>query len=65
MTAWNEYLFAALALQDVEIFTLPLGLKMWDSTPPAGSSSPSRWSSFFLALSHYLISGLSFGAVKG
>jgi arabinogalactan oligomer/maltooligosaccharide transport system permease protein len=28
ITAWNEYVVAAVVLQDVEIFTLPLGLKM-------------------------------------
>src|SRR5207245_4998393 len=31
MTAWNEYVVAALILQDVELFTLPLGLKMFQS----------------------------------
>src|ERR1700731_2756272 len=31
MTAWNEYVVAALVLQDVNIFTLPLGLKMFQA----------------------------------
>ena len=31
MTAWNEYVVAAVVLQDVKIFTLPLGLKMFQS----------------------------------
>jgi arabinogalactan oligomer/maltooligosaccharide transport system permease protein len=62
MTAWNEYVVAALMLQDVEKFTLPLGLRMfqanmstqWDSTLPARSS-----------FRRYLVSGLSAGAVEG
>ena len=29
MTAWNEYVVAALVLQDQKIFTLPVGLKMF------------------------------------
>ena len=73
MTAWNEYVVAALVLQDVKIFTLPLGLKMFQ-----GNMS-TQWGLYaagailvsipvvllFLALSRYLISGLSSGAVKG
>jgi len=34
-TAWNEYVVAALVLQDVEIFTLLLGLKMFQSNMSA------------------------------
>jgi arabinogalactan oligomer/maltooligosaccharide transport system permease protein len=73
MTAWNEYVVAALVLQDVKNFTLPLGLKMFQ-----GNMS-TQWGLYaagailvsipvvllFLALSRYLISGLSSGAVKG
>jgi arabinogalactan oligomer/maltooligosaccharide transport system permease protein len=73
MTAWNEYVVAALVLQDVKIFTLPLGLKMFQS------NMSTQWGLYaagavlvsipvvllFLALSRYLISGLSSGAVKG
>ena len=73
MTAWNEYVVAALVLQDVNIFTLPLGLKMFQ-----GNMS-TQWGLYaagallvsipvvllFLILSRYLISGLSSGAVKG
>jgi arabinogalactan oligomer/maltooligosaccharide transport system permease protein len=73
MTAWNEYVVAAIMLQDVKIFTLPLGLKMFQ-----GNMS-TQWGLYaagallvsvpvvllFLALSRYLISGLSSGAVKG
>src|SRR3954471_13264850 len=73
MTAWNEYVVAALVLQDVKIFTLPLGLKMFQS------NMSTQWGLYaagailvsipvvllFLLLSRYLVSGLSSGAVKG
>ena len=73
MTSWNEYVVAALILQDVKIFTLPLGLKMFQS------NMSTQWGLYaagallvsipivalFLVLSRYLISGLSSGAVKG
>jgi arabinogalactan oligomer/maltooligosaccharide transport system permease protein len=73
MTAWNEYVVAALVLQDVEIFTLPLGLKMFQS------NMSTQWGLYaagalvvsipvvvlFVVLSRFLISGLSSGAVKG
>jgi arabinogalactan oligomer/maltooligosaccharide transport system permease protein len=73
MTAWNEYVVAALILQDVDIFTLPLGLKMFQS------NMSTQWGLYaagallasipvvllFLILSRYLVSGLSSGAVKG
>ena len=32
MTAWNEYVVANVVLQDTEMFTLPLGLKLFQST---------------------------------
>ena len=73
MTAWNEYVVAALVLQDVDLFTLPLGLKMFQS------NMSTQWGLYaagallvslpvvglFLVLSRFLISGLSSGAVKG
>lgn len=73
MTAWNEYIVAALMLQDVELFTLPVGLKMFQA------NMSTQWGLYaagallvsipvvalFLILSRYLISGLSSGAVKG
>jgi len=73
MTAWNEYVVAALILQDVNIFTLPLGLKMFQA------NMSTQWGLYaagallvsipvvllFLILSRYLVSGLSSGAVKG
>ena len=73
MTAWNEYVVAALMLQDVEKFTLPLGLRMFQA------NMSTQWGLYasgallvsvpvviiFLFLSRYLVSGLSSGAVKG
>jgi len=73
MTAWNEYVIAALMLQDVEKFTLPLGLRMFQA------NMSTQWGLYasgallvaipvvliFLLLSRYLVSGLSAGAVKG
>jgi arabinogalactan oligomer / maltooligosaccharide transport system permease protein len=73
MTAWNEYVVAALVLQDVELFTVPLGLKMFQS------NMSTQWGLYaagallvsvpvvilFFLLSRFVISGLSSGAVKG
>lgn len=73
MTAWNEYVVANVVLQDTDMFTLPLGLKMFQG------DMTTQWGLYaagallvsvpvvvlFLALSRYLISGLTLGAVKG
>ncbi len=73
MTAWNEYVVANVVLQNVENFTLPLGLKMFQA------SMQTQWGMYaagsllvaipvvvlFLVLSRFLISGLTLGAVKG
>ncbi len=73
MSAWNEYVVAAVVLQDTELFTLPVGLKLFQS------SLATQWGLYaagsllvsipvialFLILSRYLISGLTLGAVKG
>lgn len=73
MTAWNEYVVANVVLQDVEMFTLPLGLKLFQA------SMTTQWGLYaagallvsipvvvlFLVLSRYLISGLTLGSVKG
>ncbi len=73
MTAWNEFVIANVVLQDVELFTLPLGLKLFQGT------MVTQWGLYaagallvsipvvllFLVLSRYLISGLTLGAVKG
>jgi arabinogalactan oligomer/maltooligosaccharide transport system permease protein len=73
MTAWNEYVVANVVLQDTAMFTLPLGLKLFQG------SLTTQWGLYaagalivsipvvllFLVLSRYLISGLTLGAVKG
>ncbi|MFN3595894.1 MAG: sugar ABC transporter permease [Rubricoccaceae bacterium] len=73
MTAWNEYVIAAVVLQDQELFTMPVGLKLFQA------SMNTQWGLYaagslivslpvvvlFLVLSRYLISGLTLGAVKG
>jgi arabinogalactan oligomer/maltooligosaccharide transport system permease protein len=73
MTAWNEYVVANVVLQDVEMFTLPLGLKLFQA------SMTTQWGLYaagallvsipvvvlFLVFSRYLISGLTLGSVKG
>lgn len=73
MTAWNEYVVAAQVLQDVSLFTMPVGLKMFQG------QMATQWGLYaagallvsipvvilFLALSRYLISGLTLGSVKG
>jgi arabinogalactan oligomer / maltooligosaccharide transport system permease protein len=73
MTAWNEYVIANVVLQDLEMFTLPLGLRMFQG------SMTTQWGLYaagalivsipvvalFLVLSRFLISGLTLGSVKG
>jgi arabinogalactan oligomer / maltooligosaccharide transport system permease protein len=73
MSAWNEYVVANVVLQDTRMFTLPLGLKLFQG------SMTTQWGLYaagsllvsipvvllFLALSRYLISGLTLGSVKG
>jgi arabinogalactan oligomer / maltooligosaccharide transport system permease protein len=73
MTAWNEFVIANVVLQDVNMFTLPLGLKMFQG------SMTTQWGLYaagallvsipvvvlFLVLSRFLISGLTLGSVKG
>jgi arabinogalactan oligomer/maltooligosaccharide transport system permease protein len=73
MTAWAEYIVAAQVLQDTSLFTLPLGLKQFESSMStqwglyaAGSlivSVPAV--ALFLFLSRWLVSGLTVGSVKG
>lgn len=72
MSAWSEYLVAAQILQDRDLFTLPLGLKSFQS------SMTTDWGLYaaasilvsipvvvvFIALSRYLVSGLTLGSVK-
>ncbi|MGB6121184.1 MAG: sugar ABC transporter permease [Bacteroidota bacterium] len=73
MTAWSEYLVAAQVLQDSKLWTLPLGLKSFEA------NMSTEWGLYgassiivtipvvvlFLALSKYLVSGLTLGSVKG
>lgn len=72
MVAWSEYLVAAQVLQDRNRFTLPLGLKSFQS------SMSTQWGLYaaaallvsvpvvilFVVLSRYLTSGLTLGSVK-
>jgi len=73
MSAWSEYLVGAVLIQDQNLFTLPLGLKTYQS---AMETSWGLYSAgaimvslpvviLFLVLSRWLISGLTLGSVKG
>jgi arabinogalactan oligomer/maltooligosaccharide transport system permease protein len=73
MTAWAEYIVAAQILQDTALWTLPLGLKSFES------NMTTEWGLYgaaslivmlpvvalFLFLSKWLVSGLTLGRVKG
>lgn len=73
MSAWSEYIVAAQILQDTELWTLPIGLKSFEA------SMSTEWGLYgaasiivmipvvilFLALSRWLVSGLTLGSVKG
>ena len=73
MASWSEYVVAAIILQDPELYTLPLGLKSFQS------SLATEWGLYaagavvisipvvilFISLSRFLISGLTMGSVKG
>ncbi len=73
LTAWSEYMLAAVILQNPSLYTLPLGVKSFQA------SMGTQWGLFaasavavsvpavllFLALSRYLISGLTLGGTKG
>jgi arabinogalactan oligomer / maltooligosaccharide transport system permease protein len=72
MTAWSEYIVAAQVMQDEDMFTLPLGIKSFQA------SMSTQWGLYaaasilvsipvvmvFLALSKFLVSGLTLGSVK-
>ena len=72
MTAWSEYVVAAQVMQDEGMFTLPLCLQSFQAT------LSSQWGLYaaasilvslpvivvFLALSRYLVNGLTLGSVK-
>ncbi len=73
MAAWSEYLVAAVLINDNRLYTLPLGLKQFQS------AFETQWGLYsagavvvsipvmilFLALSRWLVSGLTLGSVKG
>ena len=73
MSSWTEYVVAAQILQDTDLWTLPLGLKSFES------NMGSEWGLYgaasvmvtipvvilFLSLSRWLVSGLTLGSVKG
>jgi len=73
MASWNEYVVAAIVLQDPELYTLPLGLKSFQA------SLSTQWGLYaaaavlvsipvavlFISLAKYLVSGLTMGSVKG
>ncbi len=73
MASWSEYVVAAIILQDPELYTLPLGLKSFQS------SLATEWGLYaagavvisipvvilFTSLTRYLVSGLTMGSVKG
>ncbi|MBN2000402.1 ABC transporter permease subunit [candidate division KSB1 bacterium] len=73
MTAWSEYLVAAVLIQDKTLFTLPLGLKMFQSSMEVSWGLYSAGAVIvsipvvvlFLFLSRWLVSGLTLGSVKG
>ncbi|HSD64664.1 MAG TPA: sugar ABC transporter permease [Ignavibacteriaceae bacterium] len=73
MTAWSEYIVAAQVLQETSLYTLPLGLKLFQS------NLTTEWGLYaaaalivsipvvvlFIILSKWLVSGLTLGSVKG
>jgi arabinogalactan oligomer/maltooligosaccharide transport system permease protein len=73
MSSWTEYVVAAQILQDTDLWTLPIGLKSFES------NMSTEWGLYgaasmivtvpvvvlFLSLSKYLVSGLTLGSVKG
>ncbi|MGB9664325.1 MAG: sugar ABC transporter permease [Ignavibacteria bacterium] len=72
MSAWSEYIVAAQILQDRNLYTLPIGLKSFQS------NLTTEWGLYaaaslivsipvvilFVILSRYLVSGLTLGSVK-
>ncbi|MBC8478415.1 sugar ABC transporter permease [bacterium] len=73
MTAWSEYIVAAQILQDELLYTLPLGLKAfqtnmnteWGLYAAASVMVSIPVVVLFLVLSRWLVSGLTLGSVKG
>jgi arabinogalactan oligomer/maltooligosaccharide transport system permease protein len=73
MAAWSEYLVAAVLIQDRALFTLPMGLKLFQSNMEVAWGLYSAGAVIvslpvvilFIFLSRWLISGLTLGSVKG
>ena len=73
MTAWSEYLVAAVLIQNRDLFTLPLGLKLFQSNMEVAWGLYSAGAVMvsvpvvivFMLLSRWLVSGLTLGSVKG
>lgn len=73
MSAWSEYLVAAVLIQNRDLFTLPLGLKLFQSNMEVAWGLYSAGAVvvsipvvlLFMLLSRWLISGLTLGSVKG
>jgi arabinogalactan oligomer / maltooligosaccharide transport system permease protein len=67
LTAWNEYIVAAVVLQDVKIFTLPLGLKMLNLSTQGSLYAAGAFLVSIPAVILFLVLGRFFisGAVKG
>ncbi len=73
MTAWSEYLVDAIIIQDQDLFTLPIGLKLFSSNMEVAWGLYSAGAIMvslpvvilFKSLSRWLISGLTLGSVKG
>ncbi len=72
MSAWSEYLVAAVLIQDPALFTLPMGLKAFQSDLEVAWGLYSAGAIvvsipvviLFVSLSRYLVSGLTLGSVK-
>ena len=73
MTAWNEYVVAALILQDVEIFTLPVGLaqlivgdvQSWGVLMAASLLTAIPVVVIYMLGQRFMVAGLTAGSVKG
>jgi len=72
MTAYSEYLVAVVLIQNTDYFTLPLGLKSFQSTMEATWGLYSAGAivvsipvvALFMLVSRWLVSGLTLGSVK-
>lgn len=73
ITAWNEFVFALVLMQDQTRYTLPVWLSTfrtafgtdWGGTMAASTLFTLPVLIFFLVVQRHLVAGLSAGAVKG